>query len=68
VSKFHFKITPHTARDGDMVEVWFGNELIGGLYPGETNNSLRFISKYMYAAEFDPVEPPAVEIMLRRRQ
>ena len=67
MSGFHFKIAPHAVRDGEMVEVWFGNELVGGLYPGETNDTLRFISKYAHSATFDPHEPPCVEIILRRR-
>jgi len=64
---FTFKIAPHSVRPGEqMVEVWSGDYFVGGLYPGDTPDALRFVSKYLQGATLDQREPPTVEIILLR--
>ena len=60
-----FVVKPHGTRPGEqMVEVWVGDQFVGGLYPGEREDEIKFVSKHLASAVLDEAFPPAVLVML----
>ena len=48
----HFKLAPHTARAGDVIEVWDDAKFIAAIYPGK-GNTFRIFTKYETAVVRD---------------
>jgi hypothetical protein len=50
------KVVKHLVKDSDMIEIWEGGQMIGGLYvsPGR---KIRVISKYQMTVTVDNKEP-----------
>lgn len=45
-----FRLTRHTVRQCDIVEVWVDDKFIATITPNDTHDGVRVISKHMAAA------------------